>query len=483
MRYYLKIDIGGKQNYIFSSNKLKEIIGASFIMKDGVLGGEVLKSFLAKEESKGILEYSGGGNALLSFNNEEKRESFISAYSLDMLKKYPGIQLEFGCAEGDPSKWEAISKSLNKNLVKNKNSLYSQSRPMKHGIAVDCPLSGEGQETLKKVDGKLQWISKESATKLSANEPYKCSLTNYKYASEFDEIGGNHEKSYIGIVHIDGNGLGSKFAKCKSLNEVKKLSDEVKHKLDSCLVKIDNYLVEIKDTLGLEFAEQDGYQLLPFRPIINAGDDITFVCRGEHALAITEKYMDVLNSDADVDGNLSLSIPNCAGVAIVNTKYPFLRAYSLAEELASEAKTRSRVSKDDKRNGENHKSSCWINFMIAGTGYTGDYDEMIKNYYPDYEKPKVRGPYELHNGEMSLDHLKSVLLNMKEKKWPNNKLQEIKSLLTKSDAEKDLFVEQMKARDLTMDKKFDEFPYRDMIDLIHFYPPQLLKTKTDGIKA
>lgn len=74
----------------------------------------------------------------------------------------------------------------------------------------------------------------------------------------------------------------------------------------------------------------------PVRQIILAGDDVCFVAEGriglEAARIFVEKLAEKTNSQ---DGR---GYAACAGVAIVHQKYPFYKAYELAEMLCSNAK-------------------------------------------------------------------------------------------------------------------------------------------------
>ena len=64
---FVLMEIGKKQSYIFKSNKLKENIGASMIIK--FVTEELPKNELSKNNGKKIIE--GGGKSLYSFDNKE----------------------------------------------------------------------------------------------------------------------------------------------------------------------------------------------------------------------------------------------------------------------------------------------------------------------------------------------------------------------------------------------------------------------------
>src|SRR3712207_52781 len=107
-KYFLvKIDIGGKQKYIFSTNVLKDIIGASEIIRfiTEELGQEVLKymnelkiskkTFSNKEfqGDNGNVLIEAGGNSIYIFEEKEHAITFNKIFSKFVMKYFDGIEL------------------------------------------------------------------------------------------------------------------------------------------------------------------------------------------------------------------------------------------------------------------------------------------------------------------------------------------------------------------------------------------------------
>ncbi|UXZ08639.1 hypothetical protein F1B95_05385 [Clostridium perfringens] len=80
-------ELGKKQTYIFNSNKLKDAIGASLIIKD----------FSEDYYNKGLKEENfitrGGGKTIYYFESKEESLEFIKSLSFNILKDYPGLEL------------------------------------------------------------------------------------------------------------------------------------------------------------------------------------------------------------------------------------------------------------------------------------------------------------------------------------------------------------------------------------------------------
>jgi len=347
--------------------------------------------------------------------------------------------------------WSTSMRRLNQSVDNNRNLNYLSATPFKHGIAADCPLSGEGQESF---DNNLKWISKQSQIKIGSSalahkafkSTYKDLLgTTLEVTNEIEDLNDADEKGYIAVVHIDGNGMGQKFRDCKDLASFRSLSIQVDEKLEASLLALVDYTMELCNT-DLD----EGYRI-----------------------HLAEKYVEIL-ANPDI-GNKKIA--SCAGVAIVNKKYPFFRAYKLAEKLAEKAKEKSR--------GVSSESyGAFINYHISAGGYTGDFDELINRKYKVGEQVMEHGPFELlseTSTNILFKDVKRELYEMlyqpeNENKWPKNKLLALRHVITSSRAEQEYFKLQMKARSLEIKEELYDFPYYDMIDLIEFYPKQLLQS-------
>lgn len=76
---------------------------------------------------------------------------------------------------------------------------------------------------------------------------------------------------------------------------------------------------------------------LPIRPVVLAGDDVCFVTAGNIGLECARVFLQKLSALENCR-QPGQPYAACAGVAMVHKKYPFHRAYDLAEELCASAK-------------------------------------------------------------------------------------------------------------------------------------------------
>lgn len=168
----------------------------------------------------------------------------------------------------------------------------------------------------------------------------------YHRACKFEELGGTkNEHNFIAVIHIDGNAMGKRVEKliASSAN----LSwEEYKRKMQSFSKAIDqdfkSAYKDMNETVvrNIESQKLDCLDLkeekFPVRRIITAGDDICFVSDGRIGIECAVSFIKSLNSQKNAEDQEGYSA--CAGVAIVHQKYPFYRAYELAEMLCGNAK-------------------------------------------------------------------------------------------------------------------------------------------------
>ncbi|MCM8804076.1 MAG: hypothetical protein NC833_02340, partial [Candidatus Omnitrophica bacterium] len=86
----------------------------------------------------------------------------------------------------------------------------------------------------------------------------------------------------------------------------------------------------------------------PFRPIVIGGDDLCFVSRGDLSIHIAKKFAEKLNQKSkNYEGLFQNGLSCSIGIVIVKHHFPFFNAYSLAEDLLSNAKKKSRSFKEE----------------------------------------------------------------------------------------------------------------------------------------
>lgn len=187
----------------------------------------------------------------------------------------------------------------------------------------------------------------------------------YAEALSFENLGGSKgDVNLLAVVHVDGNGMG---ARCNQFYEGLSrtyltgrgegkdealLWEEFRKAVNGFSTAIDRHFKEalskmyarVRDSikkgslqdLSLKTEKHSKEQYFPIRGIIASGDDICFVTDGRIGIECAAVFLEELGKlTNDQDGK---SYSASAGVTIIHAKYPFFRAYELAEGLCSKAK-------------------------------------------------------------------------------------------------------------------------------------------------
>lgn len=502
------------QQYIFSSNKLKEQIGASYIVEKLIFNELIplaLKSVFLLENEPNANEweknttykklqeddsaefeigYIGGGNALVLFRQAEKVKAFIQDHSLKLLQYFPGVKTVYATDsqfEYEGKAYKDCRDRLSQSIIQNRSFHYCLTLPFKLGIVDDCSFSGESLEHFKI---KENFYSSVSFSKLNENtsENAQTYLTErllnenerekYAFTNNQEKLGQPDEKGYIAIVHADGNGMGQLFLEADSLASTRDLSVGTKQYADNVLKALIQDVIKTKPSVeNLKSALDDKNRpYLPIRPIISGGDDITFVCEGRLGMYLAERLL-VHMTQEKIAGK---QIQACAGVVMVHSKFPFYKAYKLCEEVTREAKKYSR---------NNEKS--WLHYHLSTGGLSGELNEIIEREFVVPGKGNLKfGPYVINDPDSDKDFYKlKKLIKEFADNWPRGKAKELRDVLRRPEADEKYFIASLNVHDndnkdklkATIQRtdstlwKEKHTPYFDSIELLDFYPYELLK--------
>jgi hypothetical protein len=171
----------------------------------------------------------------------------------------------------------------------------------------------------------------------------------------------------------------------------------------------------------------------PVRRVITAGDDICFVTEGRIGIECAVIFMQELAKKINVVDKKGYA--SCAGVAIVHQKYPFYKAYELAEKLCSNAK-KFNATINPKDNGQSISSIDWhIEFGEIGDTLedvrrnynTLDHNRMELRPYIVVADQKILEKYSAHSYESFLRLMEN--LKTKEKIYATGKIKELRGAL------------------------------------------------------
>lgn len=216
--------------------------------------------------------------------------------------------------------------------------------------------------------------------------------------------------SSVGVVHIDGNGVGAimrdlgsahseaqEAGVCVSADEV---HTEPIDALQAFIMVVNKRLDKaVKDAIALSWydvQELTPDTVVPIVPVLVGGDDVTVYTDGRFAIPFAEAYIrhyeeltekdELLKQLAVVAGAKEAGpLTASAGVAIVGRNFPFHIAYDLAEEL---------VSRGKKLGKKKDTVPCsTINFHVLRDATVLDPDDTLDEYKGRTQRPFLIGCY------------------------------------------------------------------------------------------
>ena len=479
--YLAMLQTNSNQPFIFSSPRLREQIGASFEI--------TLLSKWVKEEAEKLPKMKplpatfwvsdSSGKVIVRLSDDqgdpkELAKQLIREVTLRALTEAPGLDVtgvfvkassstvdaddlqELDCVfleyslnrrpaaarfpqfpfleRGSESALPASASLHDLNLIQEplKPNDFDESSPLSLPSRVKRELARTSREQqVKDVQNRLKKLGKSLE-----REPQ---LDPAKLAAAFQDGEESEDTkdmlSSVGVVHIDGNGVGA------IMRDLKRAHDAVKniankrpdmtivsgiHDFQSFIMSVNKRLDDVvKDAIALswydvqELTPKDAQEptpktVVPIVPVLVGGDDVTVYTGGSYAIPFAEAYIrhyeeltnddDLLSVLAIVAGGKKTDVPEqdrfeiddyiiqepgpltaSAGVAIVGRNFPFHIAYDLAEELVKRGK------KLGKKPGTVPCST--INFHVLRDATVLDPEDTLAEYKGRTQRPFLISHY------------------------------------------------------------------------------------------
>ena len=371
-------DIRGKQEFIYRSSKLKEIVGASLIIRDlfkdylyesaRIYRNKINEDFKDtdadaifkydpnKEELDkfnftefeermngnqyiGEIVYDGGGNFLLLYKNKEAMKNTTEIFTKGILK-------EIGTLKVVATYIDKISKdNYHSDDLKNPGDyerLYQKHRLRESTALYTLPY------------GSLPIVQTEPTSSLPLtymydNAPKDSSASEKKYVKYSTETNAKLKKywkeasnpgyemgetildnivaetkgedSMLAIFYIDGNAMGAKVQAClhgkKNYDDCVNLLREFSKKIQK------TFIDDRKKDMLKEDKDKKHYRS---RILIGAGDEMTIICKADESYETIKEYLSKIPSPYS----------SCAGAAIFHSHTPFVDAYRIAEQCCED---------------------------------------------------------------------------------------------------------------------------------------------------
>lgn len=350
------------QSYIFNSNKLKEIVGASELVDD--LCATPLQDTLKTLGIETDIEFSRrAGGAFFAFSTSaEAIERLAALWPMIVELHAPG--LDFVHARGEGTSNILAYEQARRGLTGYRNT-RPPALPVAGPFAARCRRTGmpaiahRGRDkepvdsaTARKVD-MSRGKSLTEKFNPGTNATWPLQLSREPGEADDAEFPYTGDREGLALIHADGNGLGQllitlserlkdhpKFITC-----FKSFSDAIGRATEAAAKQATNEVLAPKAS---------SKQVMPARPIVLGGDDVTLLVRSDLALDFTSTFIQCFEEQTakelqDVyaqmkqDGVDIAGLPDrlsaCAGIVFMKASQPFYMAHHLAEDLCKAAKT------------------------------------------------------------------------------------------------------------------------------------------------
>ncbi len=373
----------GIQGFIFQTNKLKEIAGASELVEQICTDQfEPLVGDFKKENAI----VTAAGNIKYVFDDEQQCRDFVRIFPKKVMEFAPGVTISQAVVKISGNEInKGDIEELEKRLKAQRNKLF---RPFDIGLmAVNrsrrtgLPAKKEEEE-----DGELTAIDYGTHAKVGDYrerrkriiESFFGTIDSKRIPWNIESITGTKGRSYgwLAVIHVDGNNMGLK---------MQEMSDEIEHsgtgqygeKFREFSLRLDEATKKAAQHAYRETTKTEKSDVEPCRPIVIGGDDLTIVIRADLALEFTKNFL--ANFENETKDRLSRlgvkalqkGLTACAGIAYVKENYPFHYGYQLAETLCGEAKKRAKENLGD---GE-LTPSCLM-FHKVQDSFVEDYNDI-----------------------------------------------------------------------------------------------------------
>lgn len=373
-RVLTAVDLVGIQRFIFSSNRLKDVTGASYLVNRALAANGAIRACGGEP----AVIVAGGGNAVLEFHGSDalrQARIFAGRYSRWLIDHAPGLDAVLAHQEYTDGFAGALDALLAK-VARAKFERVPSVPLLGLGVTAACRETGlpasevshDGQPLAASVrsirdasdDAKEYWNDLLLSGRRIGDEHLLA------FPMELDDMGRTESQtSLIAVVHIDGNGVGSKIIQwLKQAASDERDDDETKAQyqawsqsidalgqkmMTSIVNRVEKALCRLRSQtqwklqgrpapLAFNLKSASGEVFLPLRPVILGGDDLTFLCDGRIALDLAAAALEIFRQEKIIEHLAPEGLGACAGVAIVHAHAPILRAWALAEELCRSAK-------------------------------------------------------------------------------------------------------------------------------------------------
>lgn len=382
-------DVRGKQEYIYRSRRIQEIVGASAIIRDvfsdylfpaavrtrnetrnlgdadavymydkesaEAFSEEEFERRMGEEQYIGEVVYDGGGNFLVLYRDKETCVKVNRIFTRSLMEHTYALKVLCTVKEGlDFAHYQEDRRKLYEAHRKNEAAetvIYPvNSLPV---VQVD-PLTSRPLSVKRELPGgrkeRMEKVSLERAAKYNKYQKEARAQGAAIGEKILDNIVTEKgRESLLAVIYIDGNNMGAQVQAClagkesyeECVTELRRFSWEIQKNY------VDDRIYAINTVLDNKYRDSLHKKR---RTIVSAGDEMTIICNAGDALDVIKAYFEEMPKECS----------SCAGVAVFHSHAPYADAYRMAEECCESGKSWM------KSHGLNH--ACLMDFHYCQGG-------------------------------------------------------------------------------------------------------------------
>lgn len=410
---YVMLEVGGIQNYICGTGKLKEMIGGSEIIEslsrefyEEIRDSQGLRTDITPfQDPLGVFELQRNAGTLCLALRPAAARCFLLAFSEAALERFPGLPL-FGASA--PFAWSG------EGLKKGRRAAGEAIHEQRGRIPVPAGLPTLPVTAVARLDGmpavdydgdervslpsrarrnpKVLCGARERLRRVGAAFADKHAVALIWKDDLAELLGG--ETRRVALIHMDGNDLGRLFtAELGAVSESSPTESVKRLQALSTLVVQANeaaFRAGLERVLDCEMRRLGGPErelVVPLRPLVLGGDDITVLVRADLALPFIHTFVRTFERVSTAGGKpLTLGV----GMVVMPASYPFVKAFTLVDDLLKSAK---KATKDQ----EPRRSS--LDYLVLAGDVETELDALRRRVCTAEDGSRLSAkPLVLHSG-------------------------------------------------------------------------------------
>lgn len=324
MKYLYRYETKGIQNWILSSNKLRDLAGGSALVEQLTKQAEKQARDLGAE----VLQSTSGSMTAI-FGTQQALQDFVGEWPMQVAYLVPGLQLVQAWVPEEATMGRLFERLQARRNAVPINDLDPNPWVMRSGKSgfPAVPTPGDIRSRSRATAMDLIAVAKERGWKAMGRA--SGDVTGGRPWDTFNEDLESWADGPVAVIHADGSGVGQRLIG---------LTREKVKPFSTALLAATRFATEkALETLPVHNTK-DG-DIIDARPVVSAGDDLTYIVPAAYARRFVARWLTAFNEETGRQSSaLGGALYGGAGIVIVPKKYPFSRAYEMAERLCKKAK-------------------------------------------------------------------------------------------------------------------------------------------------